>query len=599
MRIPVLIAGLLFFLQLNLPAQERKITILHTNDMHSRLQGFAPESAYSPLTLNNDKTIGGFARIAAVLKTERQKPGQATLIIDAGDFLMGTLFHTMEERTGFQLPLMKEMGYDIVAIGNHEFDFGPQALARIITKSAAAGKLPVILLGNAIFSPADDSDNSLEELFRKEIIRRTFIKEVGGIRIGFFSLLGKDAVNVAPMAKPVTFGDQTAFSEKAAKELRSQGCEIVICISHSGVTPGKNGQWSGEDAELAARVKDIDLIISGHTHTRLDKPVMVNGIPVVQAGEYGEYIGKAVLALSDGKVKLESYELIPVDDRIMGDRGTDSLIKEQEDKITERILKPNHLDYLEPLLESPVSLECNEQGNLDDSNLGPLVADAIHWYLNRNSAAGDDVSMISAGVIRDKMMPGVQSTADIFRIVPLGFGSDSIPGYPLARTYLTGRELKNTLEVLLVAQKSNPDYHCFFSGFRAEYDPGKRLLKKISKLEIVHPDGKTVNVSFRKKEKALYSVAANSYMLQFIGVIKKKTHGLINVIPKDINGDKLTDMSKSIVDVDEKQTGLQEGKEWIALIGYLSRMKDTNNNGIPDLDPGYFKPVRIFSVVKK
>ena len=107
-----------------LASQEKTITVIHTNDMHSRLNGFAPESAYTPLSVNDDATIGGFTRLASIIAAEKSRVGGSVLVIDAGDFLMGTLFHTAEAETGFQLGLMKKMGYDIVALGNHEFDFG-------------------------------------------------------------------------------------------------------------------------------------------------------------------------------------------------------------------------------------------------------------------------------------------------------------------------------------------------------------------------------------------------------------------------------------------------------------------------------------------
>ncbi|HVN57331.1 MAG TPA: bifunctional UDP-sugar hydrolase/5'-nucleotidase [Bacteroidales bacterium] len=592
------------FLLLNLAVsavycQDKKIVILHTNDMHSRLNGFAPESAYSPLTVNDDKTIGGFSRIATVIKSEKQKKDQVTLVIDAGDFLMGTLFHTVEERTGFQLPLMRKMGYDLVAVGNHEFDFGPSVLYNILKNSSENGEIPVMMLGNAIYSKTDRADDGLESLTGKGILCRTVIKEEDGVRIGFFSLLGRNAVFVSPNAKPVTFKDQEKFAGEAVKELRSKRCSLIICISHSGVSKGENGTWEGEDAELVKKVGGIDLLISGHTHTKLDKPLVVNGVPVVQAGEYGEFVGKITLRKNNGAYSLESYELIPVDDHIAGDRIVDSLIKAQQEKISGLVLKKVRLEYSEPLAECSEMLECNGQVNPEESTLGPLLADAIHWYLNARSAAGDDVSMISTGVIRDKMLPGVQSAADLFRIVPLGSGKDSVPGYPLARLYVTGRELKNILEVLLVARKSNPDYYCYFSGIRAEYNPDKGLLRKVKRIEIIKDGDRSEAVDFSKKNKKLYSVAANSYMLEFIGIIRKKTHGIVNVVPKDINGARVTDMSKAVVDIDEKAAGIQEGKEWLALVGYLGQMKDLNGNGLPDLDPKYYKPVKSLFVVKK
>ena len=108
----------------------KKIVILHTNDLHSHITGCAPESDYTPLIVNDDNTRGGFARIASIFKEEKGGEGEITLILDGGDFLMGTLFQGVELTTGFQLPLMKKMGYDVVAIGNHEFDWGPDKLPK-------------------------------------------------------------------------------------------------------------------------------------------------------------------------------------------------------------------------------------------------------------------------------------------------------------------------------------------------------------------------------------------------------------------------------------------------------------------------------------
>jgi 5'-nucleotidase len=181
----------------------------------------------------------------------------------------------------------------------------------------------------------------------------------------------------------------------------------------------------------------------------------------------------------------------------------------------------------------------------------------------------------------------------------LGSGSDNIPGYPLARLYVTGKELKNILEILQVAYKSSPDNYCFYSGLRVEYDPAKRLLKKIKKIDIILSDGTIKKVDFSKNNNTLYSLTANSYMLEFIGIIKKMSFGLINVVPKDASGNPVTDMKNSVIDITEGLQGTQEGKEWLALMEFLSSMKDTDNNGIPDIDKKYSVPVQTFFKVNK
>jgi 5'-nucleotidase len=394
----------------------------------------------------------------------------------------------------------------------------------------------------------------------------------------------------AAFAPPVTFSKQIKTAKKLVRELQSEKCDLIICLSHSGVEKEKTGNWAGEDANLASKVSGIDVIISGHTHTKLDKPLIVNGVPIVQAGEYGKYVGKLDLALNNGTATATGYELIAVDDRILGDRKVQELIDDQKKNVTETILKSLDLTYAGKVAENDFSVECNEGGDYENSNLGPLVADAIHSYINTHTKSGTDVSMVAVGVVRDNVLPGIQSAPDIFRIMSMGSGSDNIPGYPLAKLYVTGKELKSIMEILLVSAKSTPGNYCYYSGLKAEYDPGKGLLKKITKIQIVNSDGALRDVDFSKKNKELFSITANSYMLQFIGIIKKMSFGLINVVPKDASGQLVKDIKTSIIDMDEGKTGIQEGKEWLAIMEYVKAMKDLNNNGIPDIDPAYKSP---------
>jgi 5'-nucleotidase / UDP-sugar diphosphatase len=132
-----------------------------------------------------------------------------------------------------------------------------------------------------------------------------------------------------------------------------------------------------------------------------------------------------------------------------------------------------------------------------------------------------------------------------------------------------------------------------------DYCPDNGLLRKISRIEILHPGGKTEVVDFSKKNETLYSLTADSYMLEFIGIIKKMSFGLINVIPKDSDGKRITDMKSAVIDMSEESEGIQEGKEWLSLIEYFGSMKDTNGNGIPDIDTKYAGPVKCFFPLKR
>jgi 5'-nucleotidase len=547
--------------------------------------------------VGDDKTVGGFARIAAIIKNEKEHSAGTTIVLDAGDFMMGTLFPSLEKKTGFQLRLMKEMGYDVIGIGNHEYEFGPGWLSSVIDKSHENGAIPQLLIGNAMFDKKNNADDGLEKLFADNLIARKTILIRDGIKIGIFSILGKDAINDAPNAVPVTFEKQSSFARRMVKELKDEHCDIIICISHSGITKQSNGEWGGEDVELARSVKGIDLIIGGHSHTKLDKPIIVNGIPIVQTGEFGQFVGCLSLSCSPGKITMGEYRLIPVDDRVAGDERINRLVDEQKEKINLEILRPLGMDYIKPVVETSFTIEGNDGGDYINSNLGPLIADAIEYYVNKHSSKGTDISMVAAGMIFDKIMPGIQSVPDIFRVMPLGSGKDEVPGYALSRLYVTGRELKNILEILQVASRSKPANYCYYSGLKVIYDPEKGLFRKIKKIGIVHNDG-TIDVDFSKKSKSLYSITADSYMLEFIGIIKKMSFGLINVVPKNAMGAKVKDMKTFVIDMDETREGVQEGKEWLALVEFLGSMKDTNGNGIPDIDKKYASAVRCFFNVK-
>lgn len=144
MKRKIIIAVAVLFLVMQPTEAQKKIVLLHTNDLHSRLTGYAPESQYTPLTTGDDATVGGFARIATIIREVKEaaaKENILPLVVDAGDFLMGTLFQGLEANTGFQLRLMKTMGFDVICIGNHEFDYGPAKLSEIIENSKKGGEI--------------------------------------------------------------------------------------------------------------------------------------------------------------------------------------------------------------------------------------------------------------------------------------------------------------------------------------------------------------------------------------------------------------------------------------------------------------------------
>ena len=571
---------------------EKNLVILYTNDLHSRVTGFPSGIKHSDAGSIKADTLGGFARIATLIRDERRQNGDNILVLDAGDFLMGTFFSILEESTGFLLSLMKKMGYDVVTLGNHEFDFGAQTLANIIARSAGNGCVPSLVASNLIFSRKETADDALKALFDQKILSTSLIVERNGLRLGIFGILGKVATGNSPKTDPLKFKDQIKAAQKYVRYLRKTGkVDIVICISHSGITMDENGNWSGEDVLLAKKVPGIDLIISGHTHILPEKSVIVNGTPILLAGSFGAWVGRYELGWEDGKIRQLDSKLIPITNAIPMDTAIKNLIARQEQMISEQILKPSGLFDSTVVAETSFPLICNQDTLLENSNLGLLISDAVWSYVNNNNHPGTDISLFPAGLISDNISPGntgKQTVADIFRIIPQGNGKDIIPGYPLARVYVTGHELKGIMEVLYLAPSLSRNNYMYTRGLRATFNPEKRFLRKITSIEVGNPESGFIPVDYSKRNKTLYSITADSYVLGFVSIIRKLTKRMIVITLKNEQGEPIRSIDDAIIDADPDVPGIQEVKEWMALVWFLQQQPDINGNDIGDI-PDYYR----------
>ena len=146
--------------------------------------------------------------------------------------------------------------------------------------------MPEVVFSSAIFSKENSEDDTLEEVFGRGLVKPYLVKEIQGIRIGFYGIMGKNAAEVAPFARPVKFRDPIDTSREMVWILREkEKVDIVICLSHSGIRKKKS---PSEDDRLAREVPGIDIIVSGHTHTTMKDPLIVNKTIIVQAGAYGK-----------------------------------------------------------------------------------------------------------------------------------------------------------------------------------------------------------------------------------------------------------------------------------------------------------------------
>jgi 5'-nucleotidase/UDP-sugar diphosphatase len=597
----LLVIGILFYPTL-LFGEEKLLTILHTNDLHSHLLGLSPNIDYTPLRTGDDQTLGGWARIAAVIKSEKTSRAHPTLVLDAGDFLMGSLFHMVAREEALELRLMKEMGYDVVTLGNHEFDLMPSGLARILNSAHQKGGMPQIVFSNPIFHPGSSEDDTLEELFRKGIVKPYIVKEIQGIRIGIFGILGKDAAEVSPLARPMKFRDPIETSHEMVKILREkEKADWVICLSHGGLRENKS---FSEDDRLAKEVPGIDLIVGGHSHTKLEKPLMVNQTMILQAGCYGEYVGVLDLAYEAGKMKFNEYKLVPIDDRIKGDEKIQKRIESYIGLINEKVLRRQNFRFHQVLAETGFDITLAD----DESNLGNLVADSIRWAINRIDSDKNDpvtkvvVAVESNGMIRDDLLRGKSgkvAVCDLFRTVPLGFSrGDDTMGYPLITCYFYAHEIKKLMEVVTsIYPRKGSNFFLQVSGLKFKYNPNRVIFDRVTEISLGSEEEGYKPLDYSESNRNLYRTATTIYNATFISYVGHFTYGILDIVPKDRNGEPMVTRTPGAnpfdlllplrMDTDKEKPGIQELKEWVALMEYVRNFPDRNGDGIPDIPEKY------------
>lgn len=503
------------------------------------------------------------------------------LLLDGGDFTMGTLFHTIAREMGSELRLMTELGYDAAVIGNHEFDFRPAGLAAMISAAhkAKGNALLPLLSSNMRFDETSKADDSLQAHAEAGRILPYRLIERGGIRFGLFGLLGNNAVAVSPMIKPVTFADPVATAREMVAKLREEGAEVIILLSHMGVTQQADGSWRGEEVELVEQVPGIDIVVGGHSHVALPQPVLVNGrTPVMQAGSEIQYLGELRMTLGDdGVPRLRDYRLHPVNDSIAGDEAITAKVEDFKQVVSERMLAPKGYRFDQPLAKVDQSLG----RDFSDHTLANLVTDALRH------AVDADLAFTGNGTIRDDLLKGrhgVQEVSDLFRIAPLGVGQfDDEPGYPMIKAYVSAREIKSLLEVLLLAYqlRDSRSYYPRVSGVRFTYNPWRVPFDRVSRIEIGDPVAGYRELDLN--DTRLYSIGATSYVGSFTWLVPDLTKGLLDVVPKDAEGRPLPRIEDAIVDQDPNTEGVQELKEWQALLDHIRSLPDLDGDGLADI----------------
>jgi 5'-nucleotidase/UDP-sugar diphosphatase len=585
---------------------KKTFTILHTNDLHSNLIGMAPSLDYTPFTLSDDATRGGFGRLATLIakrKAARQDQGPV-LVLDAGDYSMGTAFAAATRETGCELQLLSRIGCDVTTFGNHDFDLGPEGTAQAITVAAKAGRVPAMVASNTDFTANDATLAGLQRLAKDEFIRRYFVIERGGMRFGIFGLLGKEAQFYTGGAGAVTFADPIETAWEMVNLLReTEKADVIIALSHSGVEKGKDGRFTdGEDVRLPMAVPGIDVVIGAHSHTELHEPIIVNGrTPVVQTGKYGENLGELVITLDEGKLTVESYQLHPVDDTIAGDRLIEGEIDKFKKTVSEVAFASRGYSIDQPLAVAPRDIPNTFTDIAASTVLANLCTDAFR------AATEADIGFTANGMMRTGLTrgkSGVQTVYDVFAVAPLGAGVvDSTAGSTLVTGYFTGEELKHLLEFFLVDNPAHPgEYFPRASGMRFRYDPSRPKFDVVTAIEVGDHDRRYRAIDITGKDARLYSLTCPLMVGQIVVAIPKYTKGKLALVPKNKDGQPLKSkvealddprddtpdllppagtMDSSGIDTVTQKGAIREIKEWQAIMDHLRSLPVKSPGELP------------------
>ena len=502
---------------------------------------------------------------------------------------MGTLFHTSFRQEASELILMGKMGYDVVTFGNHDFDFHADGLATMLqTAKSKSNQLPAMIASNIIFSKNDPADATLRQAFKDYPVKEYTVIERNGIRIGLFGIMGKNASHDTPYAKPVKFADPVDTSKHLVDILKEkEKVDLIICLLHSGTLPGKR---KSEDEALARAVPQIDVIISGHTHTILPKPIIIGKTIIVSSRCYGEYLGMLKINYSRGKdIKLVSYDLKNITAGIPENKIVAEDIADYKQIVDLKYLSPRRLSFDQVIAQADFNMETllSAYENPREMGLGNMITDAYRAAVQK--AEGKNYEYISLavqplGLIRDTFQKGKITVADVFQVLSLGQGTDGAAGYPLVAFYVSGKEMKDVLEVhTSVAPQGKEDAYLQVSGVKFTYNPYRVMLDRVTSVSVQDEQGDYKPLDYSK----LYRICANIYAAEMIKNISVVRYRILDVQPKDKNGRLLPDLKSAIIYVDKNSAKPRELKEWEALAQYLRSFTAAGRNGTPNIPDKY------------
>ena len=462
-------------------AAETTLHLLHINDLHSRIQ---PINAFDSTCSAEDdaagECFGGVARVATAINTlrgELEAAGENVLVLDAGDQFQGSLMYTTY-KGDVEAEFMEAIGFDVMAVGNHEFDDGPENLARFLDMVS----FPVI---------SGNLDLSQSNVLSEEMVPDHVVLDVNGVQVGIVSALATDTAETSSPGPSIIFQDEIDALQADVDALTEQGVNIIIALTHVGLPM---------DIAIAEAVTGIDVIVGGHSHTYLSSsdpdragayPTMASNpdgdfVPIVQAYAYSKYLGHLEVTFDDdGNVVYASGDTMLLDASVEPDAEIAARVAELTGPIEEAMgeVIGESTDVIEGSREVCRAMECT---------MGNLVADAM---LARVAEQGIDVAIQNGGGLRATIDAGEITMGEVFSVLPFQ--------NTLATFQLTGAGIIEALENGVSQVEEGAGRFPQVSGMSYTFDLSQEPGSRISNVMI---GGEPIDMD------ATYGVVSNNYM---------------------------------------------------------------------------------------
>lgn len=428
-------------------SQEYPLTILHINDTHSNLAPLGPRNN------NLEGSQGGIARSASVIgQTMMEDPN--VVLLHAGDLFIGDLFFNVFFGVP-ELQMMLSLGYDAMAVGNHEFDLGPDMLQMVLDEAFISESFPLLSANLNLEDPG--------VIGLQDYIFPYTIKEFENFKVGIFGLLTPETNLFSQPAPAVVEEDIIETAAEMVAALTAEECDVIICLSHLGI---------GLDQLVASYVPGIDVTVSGHSHDLLLEPIPVTNPGgtttwIVQTGAFYTYIGKMQMIVSEDGVEMVDYQSIHLDETIPEEPTLAAVVDSLIVGI-EAIYGPvysqqitNATDFFEEK-----ATDLMEEG-WHDTPIGNLVTDAFRATTDTN------IAIEPGGSTAQPLYQGPIVPADIFRMLGYGFNTDNGLGYRLVTFDILGLDLIYGLTFGVSDIENNDEFLIQVSGMEYAYDPSE------------------------------------------------------------------------------------------------------------------------------